>query len=418
MKTKQTTTSERLMHAIQHVTKDWAKQRKREERDDSARERRLDRLTRPSDYYNFKSAADEVMEDSYLAASANGTLPTGARQVMYQARAFIQDKVGKQLNDAYFTQTLLPDYMKEYDVDWDITFDDRGHFIEPHTGHLIGLGTIAVRNYIAENIAPKLMKPTLKPGHIRTRGAQGCFGAVLLCEKEGFMPLFEHVALANRYDLAIMSPKGMSSTAARTLIDHLCQHQIPLLVLHDFDKAGFSIIGTLQRDTRRYEFKNEIKVIDLGLRLSDVQEFDLDSKSENVFDRGSDDAKEENLRLNGATNEEIEYLLNRRVELNALTSDQLITLIESKLKRYGIKKLVPSNDELAYAYRLFNRSNKIELLIEAELEKIDSASASNVSVPRNLAKRVSKYLKDNPADRWDDAVREIVEQDTDTDADS
>ena len=43
------------------------------------------------------------------------------------------------------------------------------------------------------------------------------------------------------------------------------EHDIPLLLLHDFDKSGFSIAGTLQRDTRRYEFQNSITTIDLGL---------------------------------------------------------------------------------------------------------------------------------------------------------
>ena len=43
------------------------------------------------------------------------------------------------------------------------------------------------------------------------------------------------------------------------------EHDIPLLLLHDFDKSGFSITGTLQRDTRRYEFRNSITTIDLGL---------------------------------------------------------------------------------------------------------------------------------------------------------
>jgi hypothetical protein len=70
------------------------------------------------------------------------------------------------------------------------------------------------------------------------------------------------VNLAKRFDIALMSPKGMSSTAARTLVDHLFEHRIPLLVLHDFDKAGFSIIGTLKRDTRRYSFDNKVKVIE------------------------------------------------------------------------------------------------------------------------------------------------------------
>ena len=48
-------------------------------------------------------------------------------------------------------------------------------------------------------------------------------------------------------------------------------YDIPLLLLHDFDKSGFSIAGTWQRDTKRYEFQNAIEMIDLGLTLKDVE---------------------------------------------------------------------------------------------------------------------------------------------------
>ena len=57
---------------------------------------------------------------------------------------------------------------------------------------------------------------------IKTYGPDGSFGAVLYVEKEGFMPLFERVKLAKRYDIAIMSSKGMSVTAARELVDGIC----------------------------------------------------------------------------------------------------------------------------------------------------------------------------------------------------
>jgi DNA topoisomerase VI subunit A len=71
-------------------------------------------------------------------------------------------------------------------------------------------------------------------------GPDGLFGAVLFVEKEGFMPLFEATRLADRYDIAIMSTKGLSVTAARRLVDQMCgRYKIPLLVLHDFDKSGF-----------------------------------------------------------------------------------------------------------------------------------------------------------------------------------
>jgi hypothetical protein len=91
--------------------------------------------------------------------------------------------------------------MAENEVDWDVVYDDRGHFIEPHTGHIIGLGTISVREYLGELAAPKLIAPGFAPGAAETRGPDGCFGAVLFVEKEGFLPLFEAVQLAERFDL-------------------------------------------------------------------------------------------------------------------------------------------------------------------------------------------------------------------------
>ena len=49
------------------------------------------------------------------------------------------------------------------------------------------------------------------------------------------MPLFQAVQLGERYDLAIMSTKGMSVTAARTLIDALVADGVPVFCIRDFD---------------------------------------------------------------------------------------------------------------------------------------------------------------------------------------
>jgi DNA topoisomerase VI subunit A len=75
-----------------------------------------------------------------------------------------------------------------------------------------------------------------------------------------------------------MSTKGMSNTASRTLVDQLCAHDIPLLVVHDFDKSGFSIVATLGTSNRRYRFENCAQVFDLGLRLEDVEEYGLEAE--------------------------------------------------------------------------------------------------------------------------------------------
>src|SRR6516162_7978170 len=399
--------ADRLKSAVLNVTKDWAKQRKAEERRASAAANREAQLIRASDYYNFKSAAEEVMEEAYLKASANGTLPASARQVMYQARPFIQEKMsGQQLNDQYFCQQLLPDYIDEHGVDWDVTYDDRGHFTEPHTKHSIGLGTIAAREYLESVDAPTLEEAGFAAARIGTRGPDGCFGAVLFIEKEGFLPLFRAVHLAERFDLAIMSTKGMSSTAARNLIDNLCQRKVPLLALHDFDKAGMSIVGTLRRDTRRFSFTRRTKVIDLGLRLTDVRELGLEASAEDVFDRGSDAAKRQNLSLNGDTREEVEFLLRRRVELNALPSDQLVAFIERKLTEQGIQKVVPNDKLLRDAYQLYEKSKRVEEIVAEAIGEIDD---EDITVPANLRSRVTALLKKDPKLRWDEAVAAIVE---------
>jgi hypothetical protein len=397
--------AERLRDSVLGVTKDWAKQRKSEERHASAEANRRARLIRASDYYNFRSAAFEVMEQAYMAASANDTLPASARQVMYQARPLVQDMMGGQpLNDQYFCQQLLPDYMAENEVNWDVVYDDRGHLIEPHTERTIGLGTISVRDYLEDLTEPELTEPGFAPGMTETRGPAGCFGAVLFIEKEGFLPLFEAVHLAERYDLAIMSTKGMSNTSARRLVDEMCgDRDLKLLALHDFDKSGLSIFATLRGDTRRYTFINDVEVIDLGLRLADVRQLGL--QPESAFDKGSDASRRWNLRQNGATPEEIEFLLRQRVELNALTSDQLVAFIERKLRQHGVKKIVPERKMLDEAFRLFVRNREIKKIIEREMKKLNGATANP---PSNLSIQVWHYLEAHPEARWDEAVTEIA----------
>ena len=71
-----------------------------------------------------------------------------------------------------------------------------------------------------------------------------------------------------------------------------------------------------------------------------------------------------NLRENGASEEEIAFMFAdweehkclRRVELNALTSPQMVEFIERKLKENDIEKIVPSEEGLEEAYRLFTRT--------------------------------------------------------------
>jgi hypothetical protein len=397
-----------IIDAVQGVTKKWAKQRKREERDASAKANRRYAMTRHR-HVSIKDAAWKCMEEAYLKASANGTLPAHARQVMYAARGRIQQAADRPLDDKYFTQTLLPDYIEEKDVDWNVVFDARGHFQEPHTKVQVPLGTLHVRNYLHRIDKHKVgdLNFNILERRYPTFGPKNAYGAILFIEKEGFFPLFEEVKLAERYDLAIMSTKGMSVTAARKLVDRLAgDHNIPLLVLHDFDKSGFSIVGTLRRATRRYSFANPIEVIDLGLRLTDVEAEELET--EEVYNTGSVDAIRANLRKNGATKEEIDFLLDQRVELNAFASDHLVDWIERKLKEHGISKVMPTDETLADAYRRMRRQAVVQEHIDKALKELGNETSP---VPVDLRAGIEDKLKADPAQRWDDVLCDLADQD-------
>ena len=273
-----------VVDLVTKATKKWAVQRKAEERHAAARLRRYDALLRQNRPLSIKEAAADVMESAYLAASANGTLPANPRQIYYAARKYILEATGKSaLDSQYFCQTILVDYIEEHGLEWDIAWDDRGHFHEPHTGLVIGLGTLAVRKYLRNVGSPTLIEGSFAGAEIETSGPAGRFGAVLFIEKEGFLPLFEAAKIAERFDVAIMSSKGMSVTAARHLVDRICAHGVRLFVLHDFDLAGFSIAQTLKTSGRRYQFANQIEVHDIGLRLADVTRLSLEVRIR--FDR-------------------------------------------------------------------------------------------------------------------------------------
>src|SRR6516225_1247181 len=317
-----------ILDAVETATSKWTQQKKSEERHPGNIRYRYSRMTREP-RTTQKAAAWEIMEEAYLAASSNGRLPAMARQIYYQARPKIMAMTeNKELGYGYFSQVLLPDYIDEKGVRWNVVYDARGHLQEPHTNRRIGCGTIEIRNYLRAMRPPSITPADFSDAGVETIGPSGCIAGVLFCEKEGFNPLFRAVDLANRYDLMIISTKGVSVTAARELVDRICHGLVPLFVLHDFDVAGFMILGTLQRDTRRYQFSGTVNVVDLGLRLEDIDGLESEPAAATKTD---EHVLRSQLAKNGATPEEIDFLINDRVELNAMASDDLIEMIERKL---------------------------------------------------------------------------------------
>ena len=109
----------------------------------------------------------------------------------------------------------------------------------------------------------------------------------------------------------------------------------------------------------------------------------------------------------GASPEEIDLLLTRRVELNAFTSDELVAWIEGKLEGHGVAKVIPDEATLTEAYRRVRQSawlrHRFDALLAASAKAVEG-----LDIPTDLRKRVSAALDEHPELAWNQAVRSIA----------
>lgn len=421
-----------LMHdvgdMIVSAAKPWTKYKNKILREQKASWRRYDDRQKQAarQRYNATSAANEpgVMAAAYRKASGDGLYPANARQIMYAIRGVIIEMVGKASpwkHSSTFTQIILPDYLDAHPDEtgaWDVVFDDRGHFAEPHTGVKLGLGTVAVRDYIAawtdgQGAQATHARHLAASDSLTTKGPLHRFRFALFIEKEGFQSLLDRAQFAERYDLAIFSTKGMSTTAARALVEALAVQGVTILTLHDFDKSGLKIHHTLTNDTRRYRFKVRPTVIDLGLRLSDVEAMSLESE---VVEYSSAVDPRDDIRASGGTEAEANFLVSggtrkdwrgARVELNAMTSVQFVKWLDAKLVEVGVTKIVPDGDILASAYQRVRRAAMVEAKTAAIVREVNRLK---IEPPGGLMDVVTQRLQQSPAISWDAAIAEIARQ--------
>lgn len=249
--------SEFLISGIQSIIKIWTQQRKAEIRNANAQTRRST-MWKPRRVHQTE-ACWQYLEDAYMRASGSGALSARTRQIYYAIRDDVQAAIGRPLDAGYFSCTLLPDILRRMgkDKEWNIVYDDRGHIQEPHGGEGVGLGTLNVRRYLQKQAGVEILTAgDLSPVKVMPYCPIYRYGHILYIEKEGFNELLEAVRLCDRYDVGLMSGKGQSTTAARELAEEVCSiYDIPLILVHDFDRAGIEIAAVLQRSTRRYQFR-------------------------------------------------------------------------------------------------------------------------------------------------------------------
>lgn len=221
----------------------------------------------------------------------------------------------------------------------------------------------------------------------------------MFIEKEGFTPLWQRARIAEKFDVMLMSTKGMSVVAARRLLDSMASHIDRVLVAHDFDVSGFSIFATLAGDNRRYTYRNRVTFIDIGLHLTDIEEMDLQSEPVTNKNWEADAAR---MAARGATTTELAFLRAKRVELNAMTAPQFVDWLERKLVENSVAKVVPAEEiMLRHARRIIQRR-------EAEKFLATMPEMPPPALPSDLKDRVQKMLKVNPALPWDEAIARVI----------
>lgn len=403
-----------IRRGLAKVTKNYVREKKKTRRGRSLSTAAIKRLSRRRyREITLREATFKIMREAYLAASAGGTLPANARQIMYRARPLVlklRDEVWK--NSSTFTQSLLPDFIEKYPeltAGWDVVYDARGHLKEPHTDLRIDLGTLAVRKYV-NNWFTKMPDLTINPMGlgVETQGPGNRYKYALFIEKEGFDPLLEHAQIAQKYDIAIMSTKGMSVTAARQLVEELTLQGVTTLVAHDCDKWGFTICHTLQTNTKRFRFSVKPKVVCLGLRLGDAESMGLDPEpvhySKFCYKR---------VLLNaGATDAEATFMAGsgrdgQRIELNAMDSQQFIDWLEEKLTENGVSKVLPDKDTLEAAYRRAVLIGRVNRAIGKVQKEWNTNGHSQVEIPPDLEDQIEGIITDSNRS-WDSAILDVA----------
>jgi hypothetical protein len=420
------TIEQSLHELIERVTLRFIREKERDEKEgyrDAARQESLERLSEKNaekqQELTIKKAAWSVMKKAYLLASDNGTLPATMRQIMYACRPLVLGLIGRcWKNSNNFTQDLLPDYMEahaEETAKWDVVADARGHFAEPHTTESVGIGTLEVRDYLnswtdGEHVSTLVEPPKLSESYFPTSGPTNRYKFAVYIEKEGFMPILKRAQIAERFDVAIFSSKGMPVVEARRLVDKLSQVGVTTLIVHDFDRDGLKIAHWLCHDNERYTFEAPPKTIDLGLRLKDVQKMKLQSEAliyEQEKDPGDllddwDIPPEEGAFL---VKKQLAPKLwaGQRVELNALRSRQFINWLEAKFRAVGIKKVIPEQATLVVAWKRSLMAAEVNEAVERVREQFRKERRTE-PMPRDIEKHVRDVLRRHPELPWDAAV--------------
>ena len=333
-----------LAHVYESITDEITKEAKR-----AFRERRkfdkkiIQREEKKKRNPDIKTLLKNHFWEAYLKASGNELYPTHARQVYYPLREIINTRYNFSLPDsAYNTltqETLTEFYEEKPDLEKKIFLDRRGTFLDPLTFAETPLGTKDVHEFIEEK---------------REVPIELLYNHVLFIEKEGFNIILKESGLVEELNLGIITPKGFGNRATKKMISHFLKQGITVYALHDCDISGYSINYNLENGSKT--FPEGLGVKEIGLTVDDIKRLGKESQAEiavgkkqydKTLNRLTPDEREffdidngEPYHKKGRKNNEKAQYRYRRIEINALSTPELLDFIRSKIPFKPIKPSV------------------------------------------------------------------------------
>lgn len=261
-----------------------------------------------------------------------------ARQVFYALREILNvEGINIDGYSGHFTQQILTEMFKrDPSLEDTILLDRRGTFRDPFLGTETPLGTADVRTEITNTYSNTIYQSVRT---VYSLEPELRFSQALFVEKEGFNTAFAESGMLDRLDLGLISVKGYAHRAVKKLMRDFEARRIQVYVLHDCDVYGYNINTRIAEGGETFE--DPLDAIDIGLTVADVRRL---GKRPEIAKADRD--------LNGMisqwTPEERDFFqasghTYRRVELNALTNDELIAHVESKISPHPI---IPDDDTI------------------------------------------------------------------------
>ena len=334
------------------------------------------------------------------------------RSLFYRVRELMKEILpDEELQYPYFTNTLITDYESEYgDIDHMVR-DPRGVFTEPHGGDVVSMGTASVDAYSR---------------------SWWKYSNVLFVEKQDLVTILRQVGFDDRWDCFLLSSKGDGTRAAKDLIDKISERDEPtkFFVLHDADAAG-SLISQSLREATKARGARKVEVCDLGLFPWDAIRdglpvevcgapvnkngkkgyrpvaYYIKERDRNNLGTGSDEPNWER------------WLQTQRIEINAMTSEQIVKWLNAEFEKHGAAKVIPPGDKASGRLRDNIRTSirdRIEDRHMAEIEKLIEKETdeefNKLKLPEDdaLIEKIQTKYKDAPSISWTVAVSVIADE--------